>query len=79
MKIEYDVVRDLLYIWFGVLGEKAARSETVVPGMHADFDREGRLIGIEILDASEVLREKVQFEVALTSVSAAVPAQVCRG
>lgn len=74
MKIEYDVVRDLLYIWFGVPGEKAARTETVVPGMHADFDREGRLIGIEILDASEVLREKVQFEVALTPVSAAVPA-----
>lgn len=70
MKIEYDMERDLLYIWFGTPGEKAARTETVVPGMHADFDRHGRLIGLEILDASEVLREKVQFEVALTPVPA---------
>lgn len=66
MKIEYDSVRDLLYIWFGIPGEKAAKTETVVPGVHADFDKRGRLIGIEILDASEVLRQKVQFEVTLT-------------
>ena len=65
MKIEYDLVRDLLYIWLGIPGQKAAKTETVVPGVHADFDRQGRLVGIEILDASEVLRQKVQFEVAL--------------
>ena len=65
MKIEYDAVRDLLYIWFGLPGERAAKTETVVPGVHADFDREGRLLGIEVLDASEVLRHKVQFEVEL--------------
>jgi len=65
MKIEYDTIRDLLYIWLGTPEEKAAKTETIVPGVHADFDREGRLIGIEILDASEVLRQKVQFEVAL--------------
>ncbi len=64
MKIEYDTIRDLLYIWLGTPGEKAAKTETVVPGVHADFDRQGRLVGIEILDASEVLRQKVQFEVA---------------
>lgn len=55
MKIEYDPVRDLLYIWFGVPGEKAARTETVVPGVFADFSSEGKLIGIEVLDASELL------------------------
>jgi len=66
MKIEYDSVRDLLYIWFGLPGEKAAKTETVVPGVHADFDRQGRLLGIEVLDASEVLRHRVQFEVMLT-------------
>ncbi len=65
MKIEYDSVRDLMYIWFGLPGERAAKTETVVPGVHADFDREGRLLGIEVLDASEVLRHKVQFEVEL--------------
>jgi uncharacterized protein YuzE len=66
MKIEYDSVRDLLYIWFGLRGERAAKTETVVPGVHADFDRHGRLLGIEVLDASEVLRHRVQFEVMLT-------------
>jgi len=73
--MEYDPVRDLLYLWFGTPGEKAARTETVTAGVHADFDRRDRLIGIEVLDASEVLRQKVQFEVQLPSLAAqAVPA-----
>jgi uncharacterized protein YuzE len=66
MKMEYDPVRDLLYIWFGVSGTKAARTETVMPGVHADFDRDGKLLGLEVLDASDVLQQKVQFEVTLT-------------
>ena len=66
MKIEYDSGRDLLYIWFGTPEERAAKTETVVPGVHADFDRQGRLLGIEVIDASEVLRHKLQFEVTLT-------------
>jgi uncharacterized protein YuzE len=66
VKIEYDSVRDLLYIWFSLPGEKAAKTETVAPGVHADFNRQGRLIGIEVLDASEVLQHKVEFEVVLT-------------
>ncbi|MEW6231472.1 MAG: DUF2283 domain-containing protein [Chloroflexota bacterium] len=75
MKIEYDPVRDLLYIWFGTPGEKAARTETVVPGVYADFSAQGTLIGMEVLDASEVLRHKVQFEVELTpSPAEAAPA-----
>jgi len=65
MKIEYDPLRDLLYLWFARPGEKAARTETISPCVHADFDRQGRIIGIEVLDASEVLHQKVQFEVQL--------------
>ena len=75
MKIEYDSVRDLLYIWFGTPGEKAAKTETVMPGVHADFNRQDRLIGIEVLDASEVMQQRAQFEVVLTaSHSETVPA-----
>jgi uncharacterized protein YuzE len=75
MKIEYDPIRDLLYLWFGTPDERAARTETVTAGLHADFDRHGRLIGIEVLDASEVLQQKVQFEVQLPSLTLqAVPA-----
>ena len=65
MKIEYDQIRDLLYIWFSAPGEKAARTETVVPGVHADFSAQGTLVGIEVIDASEVLKNKLQFEVEL--------------
>jgi uncharacterized protein YuzE len=69
MKIEYDPIRDLMYIWFGVIGEKAARTETVTPGVNADFNRQGLLIGIEVLDASKILKQKVQFEVELPFVT----------
>jgi uncharacterized protein YuzE len=65
VKIEYDPVRDLLYLWFSTPGEKAADTVTVAPGLHADFDAGGKLIGIEVLDASEILGDKVQFEVDL--------------
>lgn len=59
MKIEYDSGRQLLYLWFGTPGEKAAQTLTVVPGMHADFDTTGKLIGIEMLDPSEIMVERV--------------------
>lgn len=65
MRIEYDADHDLLYLWFGEVGTKAARTATVTPGVHADFDAQGKLIGLEVLDATEVLGEKVQFEVDL--------------
>ena len=70
MKIEYDSAHDLLYVWFGVPGTKAARTETIAPGVHADFDADEKLIGLEVLDASEVLGARVQFEVALTTKAA---------
>ena len=73
MKIEYDTTHDLLYIWLRTSGEKAARTETIAPGVFADLNREGELIGIEILDASTVLEERVQFEV---SVPLAVPERI---
>ncbi|MEK7395586.1 MAG: DUF2283 domain-containing protein [Candidatus Poribacteria bacterium] len=67
MKIEYDSERDLIYIWFGADGIKSAQTVTIVPGVHADIDASGKLIGLEILDAKEILGNKVQFEVSLPS------------
>jgi uncharacterized protein YuzE len=63
MKIEYDPQHDLIYLWLSTSGQKAATTVTVAPGLFADLDAAGKLIGIEILDASEVLGGKVQFEV----------------
>ena len=65
MRIEYDADRDLLYMWLGTVGTKAAQTVTVCPGVHADFDARGKLLGFEVLDATEVLGKQVQFEVAL--------------
>lgn len=67
MKIEYDPTRDLLYIWFSMVSTKAAQTITVVPGVYADLDASGKLIGLEVLDAAEVLGKKLQFEVSLPS------------
>ena len=61
MRIEYDPERDLLYIYFATPGAKAAETKTIAPGVHADFDRMGRLTGIEVLDASEIVGKEVQF------------------
>lgn len=67
MKIEFDSERDLLYIWFGKVGTKSAQTITIVPGVYADFDVSEKLIGLEVLDATEILDKKVQFEVLLPS------------
>lgn len=61
MKIEYDSERDLLYIWFTEVSKKSAETVTVKPGVFADFDREGKLIGIEVIDATEVVGKKIEF------------------
>jgi hypothetical protein len=30
-------------------------------GVHADFSAEGKLIGIEVIDASEIMGKKIEF------------------
>ena len=67
MKIEYHAQRDLLYIWFVVVGTKSAQTVTVSPGVHADFDANGKLIGLEVLDAKEILGASAQLEISLPS------------
>ena len=65
MNVEYDPARDLLDLRLRAPGTTAATPETVSPEVHADFDRDGTLIGLEILDASDVLQDNVQFEFEL--------------
>ena len=69
MKIEYDSDRDLLYIYFTELETKAAETVTIGPGVHADFDRDGKLMGIEVIEASKVMGKKI--EIKLSALSAA--------
>jgi uncharacterized protein YuzE len=62
MKIEYDSKRDLLYIYLSEAIRKVAKTVKITPGVHADFDRSGRLSGIEILDASTLIDQKIEFD-----------------
>jgi len=62
MRIEFDTERDLLYIYFAETATKAAQTLTVTPGVMADFDKDGKLIGIEVLDASEVMGKKIEIK-----------------
>lgn len=62
MKIEYDPERDLLYIYFADSDIKSAETITIKPGVHADFDKDGKLIGIEVIDAKEIMGEKIEFK-----------------
>lgn len=62
MKIEYDPERDLLYIYFAESEAKAAQTITITPGVHADFDKDNKLIGIEVIEASKVMDKKIEFK-----------------
>ena len=53
MKIEYSKTADALYVFFREI--KVARSEDIQDGVVVDFDEEGQLVGIEILDVSSKL------------------------
>jgi len=43
--------------------------KTSSPGVHADFDRDGKLMGIEVIEASKVMGKKI--EIKLPELSAA--------
>ena len=62
MKFEYDGTTDLLYIRFGEAEKKVARTETVRPGVHADFDIHDKLMGIEVIDALEIMGSSIEFK-----------------
>jgi uncharacterized protein YuzE len=62
MRIEYDPQRDLPYIYFASPGFKSAETVTVAPGVHAGFGRDGKLLGIEVIDASEILGREIEFK-----------------
>jgi uncharacterized protein YuzE len=65
MKVQYDAERDLLYLLLASDERKAARTDTVAPGVHVDFDRDGKIIGIEVLEASSIVGAHPNVEVAL--------------
>jgi uncharacterized protein YuzE len=51
VKIEYSKQADALYVYFKE--EFVARSKEIEDGIVIDFDEQGQLIGIEVLDVSQ--------------------------
>jgi len=64
MKVKYDREVDVLYIVFSE--EKIEESDEGKPGVILDYDKNGSIVGIEILDASKRMENpaKVEYEVA---------------
>ena len=58
MKITYDPEVDALYIRFK---EASVTTEHLAEGIAADYDADGHLAGIEILDAKERLGDSDPF------------------
>ncbi|MPR11848.1 DUF2283 domain-containing protein [Microvirga tunisiensis] len=55
MRTHYDAEADALYVRF--TEAKVSESEEVRPGIVFDFDESGRIVAVEILDASEHLAQ----------------------
>lgn len=50
MRIEYSKSADALYVYFKQA--EVAKSKEIEEGVVVDFDSDGHLVGIEVLDAS---------------------------
>jgi len=54
MKIEYSKHADAIYVYFKE--DYVASSREIEDGVVIDFDKEGQLIGIEVLDVTQRFR-----------------------
>ena len=62
MKLEYDRKVDAFYI--RIQEKEVSRTEEIEDGLNLDFDDQGRLIGIEILDETKKYRPQDLFTVS---------------
>ncbi len=53
IKPSYDPESDALFVWLAPEPIKSVDTREVAPGIMLDFDAEGRMIGIEVLDVRE--------------------------
>ena len=62
MKTTYDPEADALYVRFA--DASVVESEEVADGVVLDFDAEGRIVAIEVLDASKHVSAGANFPTA---------------
>ncbi len=75
MKIRYDAEVDALYLEFRSLQPGTAACRELTPDITADYGPDGKLAGLEILDASHVLGDQAG-KVVLELSSLTTPATV---
>ena len=66
MKIEYSKDADALYVQFRQVF--VAKSKEIEEGVVIDFDEEGHIVGIEILDVSERLKSEELVNITYESI-----------
>ena len=62
MRLEYDREVDALYI--RIQEKEVARTEEFEEGLNLDFDEQGRLVGVEILNATEKYNPRDLFTIS---------------
>lgn len=60
MKVKYDKDVDILYIRLSE--DKIKESDEDKPGIILDYDDNGNIIGIEVLNASKKIPQPMKFE-----------------
>lgn len=60
MKVKYDKEVDIVYMTFSK--NKITESNEDKPGIIIDYDKDGFIVGIEILDASKKMKSPGKFE-----------------
>ena len=64
IKTSYDPAADAMFIWLAPEGVKSAETREVSPGVMLDYDAEGHLIGIEVLDVRGRVRGDMPDQIA---------------
>jgi uncharacterized protein YuzE len=63
MKIDYDKQTDILSVLFS--GSPVEESDEVKPGVILDYDAQGNVVGMEILDASQRMENPSTVELSI--------------
>jgi uncharacterized protein YuzE len=64
MKVKYNKEEDILYFIFS--DKKIKESDEEKSGVIIDYDQDGSIVGIEVLDASKRMKDpaRVDYEIA---------------
>ena len=73
MKIEYDKEVDAIYI--RIQEKEVARTKEIEEGINLDLDNEGKIIGLEIIGATERYNLKDIFNVSMENLILEEPIQ----